>query len=323
MKFSVIVPIYKVEKYLSECIESILNQKYEDYELILVDDGSPDRCPEICDSFAKSNQKVKVIHKKNGGLSSARNEGLKIADGEYVVYLDSDDFFIDNQCLQRIADKTCSGPDIIMYKTASCNEDGDNLVYPAMVMDYSSRDCSMADMLNKTIGGEEFQASAWSKSIKRTLLVDNQIAFTEGLLGEDIDWYLDVIRHAKSFEMVNEYIYVYRSRPGSITKTTKIKNLTDLLWILEKWTKKMGNSETDRALMGYLGKTYTSLLIMYAGINKDERRAYKADVKKYFYLLGFDTYPRTRTIRNFYRLVGFDGVILLLGVAREIRKYRK
>ena len=92
MKLSIIVPVYKVRRHLQKCIESILQQTYTDYELILVDDGSPDNCPAICDSYATKDPRIKTIHKKNGGLSSARNAGLAIATGEYIGYVDSDDF---------------------------------------------------------------------------------------------------------------------------------------------------------------------------------------------------------------------------------------
>ena len=89
---SVIVPIYKVQDYLKECIESIINQTYSDIEVILVDDGSPDRCPQMCDEWAKRDSRIRVVHKKNGGLSSARNAGLDVAKGEYISFVDSDDF---------------------------------------------------------------------------------------------------------------------------------------------------------------------------------------------------------------------------------------
>lgn len=92
VQISIIVPIYKVEKYLERCINSIINQTFEDFELILVDDGSPDKCPELCDQWAKRDRRIKVIHKTNGGLSSARNEGLKICEGNYVFFVDSDDW---------------------------------------------------------------------------------------------------------------------------------------------------------------------------------------------------------------------------------------
>ena len=88
---SIVVPIYKVEKYLDHCVTSILNQTYKNFELILVDDGSPDRCPQICDKYAASYSYVKVIHKTNGGLSDARNVGMDIAKGMYITFIDSDD----------------------------------------------------------------------------------------------------------------------------------------------------------------------------------------------------------------------------------------
>ena len=88
---SVIVPIYKVEEYLNRCVESLVNQTYKNLEIILVDDGSPDNCPEMCDRWAKQDKRIRVIHKKNGGLSDARNAGMRIATGEYIAFVDSDD----------------------------------------------------------------------------------------------------------------------------------------------------------------------------------------------------------------------------------------
>ena len=102
---SVIVPIYKVEQYLSECVDSILQQSYENLEVILVDDGSPDSCPEICDRYAVTDNRIKVIHKPNGGLSDARNTGLKAATGEYILFIDSDDYWIDKNAIKKLIEK--------------------------------------------------------------------------------------------------------------------------------------------------------------------------------------------------------------------------
>lgn len=96
---SIIVPIYKVKEYLDECINSIIKQTYSNIELILVDDGSPDECPKMCDEWAMKDDRIKVIHKKNGGLSSARNAGLDMAQGEYISFVDSDDFICQNALL--------------------------------------------------------------------------------------------------------------------------------------------------------------------------------------------------------------------------------
>ena len=95
---SVIIPIYKVEDYLERCVKSVLNQDFKDIEVILVDDGSPDRCPQICDEFAKTDERIKVLHKPNGGLSDARNVGMDVATGEYLMFADSDDFLFQNAC---------------------------------------------------------------------------------------------------------------------------------------------------------------------------------------------------------------------------------
>ena len=89
---SVIIPVYKVEKYLKRCIDSVINQTYKNLEIILVDDGSPDNCPKICDDYSKKDKRIKVIHKKNGGVSAARNKGLKLSNGDYIVFVDSDDW---------------------------------------------------------------------------------------------------------------------------------------------------------------------------------------------------------------------------------------
>ena len=104
VKFSIIVPVYKVEKYLERCINSILSQTYRNFELILVDDGSTDNCPRICDEYVKSNNRINVIHKKNGGLSSARNAGIDRSTGEYIIFVDSDDYWNSNHALQKIVE---------------------------------------------------------------------------------------------------------------------------------------------------------------------------------------------------------------------------
>ena len=111
MKFSVVVPIYNVEKYLNKCVESILNQTYKDFELILVDDGSPDHCPEICDEYAERDARVRVIHKENEGLVAARNTGIKEAKGEYICYVDGDDW-IANNLLETVWKKALKNYDV-------------------------------------------------------------------------------------------------------------------------------------------------------------------------------------------------------------------
>ena len=121
---SIIIPVYKVEKYIYKCIDSVLNQTYKNLEIILVDDGSPDKCPEICEEYAKKDNRIKIIHKKNGGLSDARNAGLKVATGKYIGFVDSDDYIEKDmyQVLYNNIIKTNSDISIVNLKEVKENE---------------------------------------------------------------------------------------------------------------------------------------------------------------------------------------------------------
>jgi len=111
--FSIIVPVYKVEQYLKRCVNSLINQTEKDIEIILVDDGSPDKCPEICDQYEKMDARVHVLHKKNGGLSDARNEGIKVANGKYIIFVDSDDYIEEDAC-EKFAELIMQPVDVIV-----------------------------------------------------------------------------------------------------------------------------------------------------------------------------------------------------------------
>ena len=123
-KISIIVPVYKVEKYINRCIDSILTQTFTDFELILVDDGSPDNCPAVCDRYANQDNRVKVIHKKNGGVSSARNSALDIAQGEYITFCDGDDYYLEDWLLELYSAAQKNSTDITMGNFIEVTENG-------------------------------------------------------------------------------------------------------------------------------------------------------------------------------------------------------
>ena len=121
---SVIVPVYKVEKYLERCIKSIVNQTYKEIELIIVDDGSPDKCPEICDKWAEKDKRIKVIHKNNEGVSSARNKGIELSKGKYIVFIDQDDYVTDEHIEVLYDCITSNNVDLVISNLIDINEDG-------------------------------------------------------------------------------------------------------------------------------------------------------------------------------------------------------
>ena len=237
MLFSVIVPIYKVEKYLERCINSVLGQSCKDFELILVDDGSPDKCPEICDFFAAQNPNVKVIHKENGGLVSARQAGTKIASGEYVFNLDGDDALVPDalESAKRIVLDTNADIVCFAYKEyrSGRTKDMTNNVVP--VGFYNKED--MKKFVYPHILSDKNMENIFyflcGKAIRRTLLVPHQMnVSTKISLGEDLSCVVPCYLAAESFYMDDTPVYLYTIRDDSLTTSFTTKQLTDLAEVI-------------------------------------------------------------------------------------------
>ena len=215
--FSVIVPIYKVEPFLEKCVDSILNQTFSDFELILVDDGSPDRCPEICDEYARKDSRVRVIHKKNGGLVNARNTGIGAAEGRYICYVDGDDW-IDTTLLETV------------YQDAIVNHDPDMVIYGA-VKKFSDRDEMLVDDLPEGLYVKEQLIQqvypymmydsrkpfckglifpvAWNKIYKRELLEKHYCENEKIRMGEDNAFVYECVWHSERIYISNKVLYFY------------------------------------------------------------------------------------------------------------------
>ena len=216
-KISIIVPVYKVEPYIHKCVDSILGQTFTDFELILVDDGSPDNCGKICDEYAQKDSRIKVIHKENGGLSDARNAGIDIAKGEYIGFVDSDDWIepdmykllyemcIENNC--EIASCTST----IHYK----NKTVTNGTHPLIIHDKNQ---AMRAMLE----GELYDEVVWTKLIKRSLL--KEIRFTVGIVYEDTAFTYKVIHESQRVCCIGAPKYNYIKRDDSVMDRA-IKNV--------------------------------------------------------------------------------------------------
>lgn len=211
MMISIIVPVYRVEEYIKECIDSILAQTYTDLEIILVDDGSPDNCGNICEDYSKKDERIKVIHKSNGGLSDARNAGIKAAKGEYIGFVDSDDWIEPN-----------------MYETLykACSTNNADIAICGFYRDYTDKSIACVkfnneiitgdDAVKKLIDGSQIQDHAWAKLYK-TELWDN-IDYPVGKNYEDVRTTYKTFIRAKRVCTVNKALYHYRQRAGSISK---------------------------------------------------------------------------------------------------------
>ncbi|MDD5831769.1 MAG: glycosyltransferase, partial [Lachnospira sp.] len=208
---SVIVPIYNVEKYLARCVDSIVNQTYKNLEIILVDDGSPDRCPQMCDDYAKKDSRIKVVHKKNGGLSDARNAGIAVATGEYISFIDSDDYVSDDffECLLDVMNKENS--DIAECSVVKFYEDNR---FDEFSDDLSVKTYDTQDAMSALIAENPFHQHVWNKLYKTELVKD--IPYAVGKLNEDEFWTYRVFGRANKVARINKTMYYYFQRSSSI-----------------------------------------------------------------------------------------------------------
>lgn len=218
IKLSIIVPIYGVEKYLRKCVDSLLAQNIpsSEYEIILVDDGSPDACPHICDEYAEAHQNICALHRENGGLSAARNSGIEVAQGEYIMFVDSDDY-IEPNVLKGLLDQVDRDDlDVLRYRLQYVNPQYE--VYnpyktnPFRGNDYSEVPTDGVYFLNFRMSTACY---AWAFVIKRELL--DGCIFTPGIYFEDTDWTPRMLCKAKRVASTKTVVYNYLMREGSIT----------------------------------------------------------------------------------------------------------
>ena len=213
-KISIIMPVYNVEKYIRASIDSVLAQTFTNFELIIVDDGSPDNCPSICDEYALSDKRIKVIHKKNGGLSSARNAGIEIAQGEYIQFLDSDDTIVPTALQQLINIIVNNDVDVVVF-AVNIYTDGNKQIVK------SGPDNSL--IIDNTVAikeqfhyltGHSMWNYAWDKLYKKQLLINNDIKFNSfyDRVCEDSVFLLDLFPYINSIYLENECLHNYYIR---------------------------------------------------------------------------------------------------------------
>lgn len=216
---SVIVPIYKVEKYLQKCVENLINQTYSNLEIILIDDGSPDGCPALCDAYAMQDRRIKVIHKENCGASDARNAGMKIAKGDYICFIDSDDW-IDTDAYRLMMD-------IIIRYDADIVECNFNYTYDHEIKEKQVNNFkevfNTEEALRELISARIFQSVVWNKIYKRECV--EGIDFEVGKICEDEFWVYQVFARAKKIVFMNKALYYYLQRNTSVMGSYSLKRL--------------------------------------------------------------------------------------------------
>lgn len=267
IKVSVIVPVYNVEKYLSRCIESIINQTIKDIEIILVDDGSPDQSPQICDEYALKDGRIRVIHKKNGGLASARNAGMKIARGDYIFFVDSDDW-LELDGLQLLYDKAIEyNVDFVRYRAIRTGWPGLEYNAPCMLETpreieggYYNHERMIKEIFPKLIATPQLTmgpiVGAWGSLYSRQFLIDNHLFFYEKVkFSEDLIFSANVVKKSKSFYYIDTAcVYHYFYNHTSISKSFRKDRWESCQYLIQLFEKDFSNdSDYDFTLqLNYL-----------------------------------------------------------------------
>lgn len=296
MKLSIIIPVYNVEKYLRECVDSI--EAISDVEILLIDDGSTDNSGAICDEIANERYDVKVFHNKNAGQANARNCGIKKAIGDYITFADSDDFYeLGATC--KMLNALISDKD--MYITnLSKYYNTDDIVYDESCKKINTN--SYEELLNKLTEINSLPVSASTKIIKRNILLDNNLFFKEKIYCEDILWFADIIKSQaiNTVEYLNLNYFYRQNREGSTSSAVNDKHITDLIGIIEP----VFESDCDERIKIIMSYELMILVLNFKRGSKTLQVRTKKVIKKYMHLMKKLGNKKARLVYLSCKLIG-------------------
>lgn len=328
MKVSVIIPVYNVAAYLEQCVQSVLSQTYTDTEIILVDDGSTDKSGQICDQLAQQDERIRVVHKPNGGLSDARNAGLRFATGEYVAFLDGDDVWLQRDGLQQMMVLLEQYPtDLLLFLCVDLYLERKELrreYDTAFVNSHSAQ-----EVFARLVCTQAFNMSACFQLVRRAFIEDNDLYFTKGLLSEDVDWSLRVWRSVERVQAINIPMYGYQHRVGSITTTYTIRNLRSYDYIFRKFYALYGEEQVAKntlywqTALGYLAQMYTSCLYGYNQIARADKSEAMQILQANANLLEYSISKKSDRVVLCKKVLGLRLTIRLFALYGTLKRKRK
>lgn len=266
----VIVPVYNAEKYLDKCIESVLSQTYKNLEIILIDDGSPDNCPQICDKWAKNDGRIKVIHKENGGVSSARNAGLDKITGEYITFIDSDDWIEQDYISTLLENALTTGADVVVYSFTFENLQGDAEKITTQSGIFEKNDIVSNYLLDK------IRPEACGKLINSQII--KSIRFDESFgYAEDLLFNYEVFKQCTKISCINSHKYHYLQESGNSSTTAVItENRANAYKIFEKIL--LDNAEKSELYPAAVWRFTVAVLAILSRVMRDRQIS-----EKYYY----------------------------------------
>ncbi len=318
---SIIIPVYNSKKYLQNCVSSIAKQTYRDIEILLIDDGSTDGSDVLCDSLAKEDPRIVVIHQTNAGTSAARNTGLENATGDYITFTDNDDYWCNPDALERMMQNLSeSDADMVLFDCLIYWEDTQKTVPAASVCDRARIvGKSAAEAIAHFTKANIFSAyCVWGKLIRASIIKENGIRFPVGMRNEDIDFCAALLTHCKKYDWFADPFYVYRKgHAGAQTKQSiTYRMMNDLKTILLRHLQsdEITDEAHRRAINSYLSFPY-AVWMGQSSLVKDERVAKDLpEMKQYRYLLKESNHPSVHLVYLASRFVGYGMTCRLLAI---------
>lgn len=326
LRISFIVPVYNVKPYLRQCVESITGQGYDNIEVILVDDESTDGSSALCDELAREYPGIIVVHKKHGGLSRARNAGLEYVTGDYLMYVDSDDFLMSREGLFDKLVETIGlkgYPDFLAYNYSCLHRDGKlakRNAFDESVCGALTRD----EAIKYLVESGTLPVQAWAKFLKTSFVKAKGLMFIEDRLSEDNPWFIDLLDKADSFAFVNEYIYVYRvSRPGSITNSFSLHYCDSIIvnigYQIDRFPSLRFSEKIKDYYLSFIAMGFCSCMMMLNKLPVSVAEKKWKELRQYDFLLDFDKYNKVHIVNVVRKFIGLNATKWLLQLYGRIR----
>lgn len=307
-KFSIIIPVYNSIKYMSDCVLSVMSQTFKNFEIILVNDGSSDGSELLCDSLGKTHEQIKVIHQENHGLSIARNNGLRQSEGEYIIFLDSDDYWNSNKLLEVASShlsKHSVNLSIFGYErtTKRIKKNIKLKITDAYVTSTQSK-TKMNYLLKKKLLG----SSACNKIIKKSYILKKSLYFEESRLSEDIEWTYKLIENVENILVIPKRIYVYVDNPDSITSNFSQTHYQHLKLIVNRLIANYSiNSNIEkRYLISYTSFQYG--LLLFHSLCQENSKIEIQIIEEYLWLKKFEKNLKMKVFFCTYKIIKFKSL---------------
>lgn len=319
MLFSIIIPVYNAASTLDTCLKSILNQDFQDWQALIVNDGSTDLSGAIAGEYARRDPRFRLIQTNNRGSGAARNRGLEQAQGEYVLYMDADDYWFRRDLLRQLDRRITAQPaDVYMYQMVKVKENGDVLErYTKLPFTNADRVMPLVAVYPDLVRDGQTLASACNKCVRRSLLTEQGIRFREDILCEDIDWVLQLFSHVQTICLLNLGAYAYTQHKGE-SRSRHPDAPNDLTVIIQDWEERLaaGNIAHPEAVAGLIAFEYGICMGSHHRLTKENRQR----MRRLQHLLEYGLDRKTRLIRRFCGIFGYPLTCLAIRVYLILRR---